>query len=1072
VRPKPLARVSNLFKKACRGCINLAYLSRDYWVLRRSELVDSSWYKNRYPDADSFPWGSVAHYLLLGTKQGYDPNPLFATSYYLGKNPDVAAAGVNPLSHYFRRGAAEGRNAGPCFDSAWYLQHYPDVARARINPLLHYLKQGAAEGRTSFPRFPALPEDPTTSAAYIRECKVLRAELTQIIETLSSTIAIIVRPNGKWTCLERTLDSIRNQIYKPAEVVIVDDDLWDQRPLSLISAMESQRIHVCRQKEGSPGAVRNGGSRVSLSEFVMFVDSGTQLAPETLALLILELKANANTAYAYPQYIHPAEHVRPLPRYNGYDILWHNIAHCALVRTNCFRDCELVEATVPRNGEEWQYWISLLGRGAFGHAVPVPLLRLPDQVLPRASSTHQTRTASALLERNQTLYSPEALLLRKIQWLPSVSVIVSACEDVCGSMQTLQSLSDQTIADFELILHFKTNQDGNSFLDSSCSAKGVKIFSCEPRTLSEALTAVATSEYFVFLRSHVLLDKSALEKLVITAALHEKAHFLYPNAVPAMGPAVPGDSEIDKSLSVNIADLSLIRRDAYVNLAPLDRESLISKNQISLKTFNSLTVVTLPENLTMPSTRPRPLADCVVAPKYAQRSLELPLTVRRVESGNLPITCGFASLYNSYIPTYPERSKDLRTPTPFQPRYWGDERRSILYCIPFCTIGGAEKVDLDILSGLPRDQFRVTLITTLKHEQEWLSRFTAVVDEVFSIPDFLASESQLTDLLFYFCVSRNVDLIFNRNTHEGYALGKYVGGISSTVAVADLMHFHDLGADWVKISAAFHNELDERIVISHDLKTHAAKVYGLPAEDFTVIQNGIDTTRLLSESQSTRAASRIRASFGIPPNAALIGYVGRFSAEKDPLRWIEVAATVAQNISLTHFIMVGDGELRSETENLIGQFNLGDRIHLAGYRDNVDEFFAAMTVLLMTSRYEGLPLVSLEAMLQGVPVISTNVGAAAECISPDVGRLLPPDASPATIAEEVISLMDQINRDPLIRSRCTARVLQNFPLERMQGAYRREFEELCSSRDVSKRLKDYEMWYMTNSAGRNGGGIE
>ncbi|MDP5129991.1 MAG: hypothetical protein NWQ54_03855 [Paraglaciecola sp.] len=77
---------------------------------------------------------------------------LFDTEWYLQVYPDVAAVNINPAEHYLRFGAAEGRRPGPDFDGEWYLQRYPDVAATGINPLLHFVKFGRNEGRTASPK--------------------------------------------------------------------------------------------------------------------------------------------------------------------------------------------------------------------------------------------------------------------------------------------------------------------------------------------------------------------------------------------------------------------------------------------------------------------------------------------------------------------------------------------------------------------------------------------------------------------------------------------------------------------------------------------------------------------------------------------------------------------------------------------------------------------------------------------------------------------------------------------------------------------------------------------------------
>jgi glycosyltransferase involved in cell wall biosynthesis len=72
---------------------------------------------------------------------------LFDASWYLAKNPDVAAAGVYPAAHYVGRGHIEGREPSELFDAGWYLEKHTDVAQQGINPLVHYLRTGWSEGR-------------------------------------------------------------------------------------------------------------------------------------------------------------------------------------------------------------------------------------------------------------------------------------------------------------------------------------------------------------------------------------------------------------------------------------------------------------------------------------------------------------------------------------------------------------------------------------------------------------------------------------------------------------------------------------------------------------------------------------------------------------------------------------------------------------------------------------------------------------------------------------------------------------------------------------------------------------
>src|SRR5215831_788259 len=135
---------------------------RDMSLVEQAGLFAAAWYVSRYRLTTTDP---ILHFLSVGAREGWDPNPLFDTRYYLETIPDVAAAGVNPLVHFIRFGAAEGRSPHPQFDTVWYLKNNPDVAASGMNPLAHYLMRGVLEKRSPHPQFDiTLPPAPDQDA--------------------------------------------------------------------------------------------------------------------------------------------------------------------------------------------------------------------------------------------------------------------------------------------------------------------------------------------------------------------------------------------------------------------------------------------------------------------------------------------------------------------------------------------------------------------------------------------------------------------------------------------------------------------------------------------------------------------------------------------------------------------------------------------------------------------------------------------------------------------------------------------------------------------------------------------
>jgi len=1025
--------IAECFREAKSKSTRYLRFATDFWTISRSGVFDSRWYLKHYPQVVEFGRNPLIHYLTSGAQEGYDPNSLFDTTFYLDSNLDVVKAGINPLGHYIRRGAAEGRKSRPPCDFEWHLRHDGFDAEGHLNPLVRYL--GEVRNRESGLSSVGNPH------FFLTRLAGLRSELTEQVRAITKTVSVVIpcRNNGKF--LHEVIDSVLNQLYSNLVVIVVDDGSTDQDTLSILKQIRSEKVRVVRQEYQGTAVARNTGAHVRESDYIIFLNSEDRLAAEAIALLLLELEARPDVAYAYPETRDPSCHegISDGTTYNAYDILWKDsISTCGLIRSDWFRNSPGFRTHKPTGHEDWGFALELSSNGGHGLRVPVPLLYPRSQgsyVVRRPSNCNPQRDVLAYLLRiNELAYSPEAIVRRKIRWRPTISVVTVLCNRIDSFSSRLSNLWKQTVADFEVIVmnHGSTDQAVVSYLDSLRADQRVKVidhYHAGTASPDSNVFKAVRSDYICFLDGIHSLEPAALESLSLLAALNPDRLLIHFGLLE------------NQSLEDLLKSPHLIRRDKYSE----------SKNQIEQ-------FMGYPEGCEHQARQSNSdMAD-------SKRSLTAP-------DSHFLITREFSSLLRNFFDLRVEERYLAGMPSPFQPRYWSDNRFQVLYCIPFCTVGGAEKVDLNILSALPKERFRVTVVRMLRNEEQWLPKYRSLVDELISIPEFSANPSQVAALLRYLCVSRCIDLIFNRNTHQGYVLADEIRKLSSTVAVADLTHCHSTGDDWIGNSMQFHGLLDARFVVSSDLKQHASTVHGLPSDDFTVIHNGIDTNRTLSREQLESFSLSTRTRLGIPKGSPVVGFVGRIATEKDLPRWIEVACQIANDNPSVHFVMVGDGDARSEVEALINNSPFAERFHLTGYIENVDEIYAAMTILLLTSRYEGLPIVFLEAMLQGIPVVSTRVGGASECVTEEVGLLVDAGASASSIAAQVSVLLNRIEGEPEIRSRCRTRIHESFSLDQMQSEYTRKIEKLCSGRNRARRLLDYEMWIMSNSDSSKSSGL-
>jgi glycosyltransferase involved in cell wall biosynthesis len=144
------------------------------------------------------------------------------------------------------------------------------------------------------------------------------------------------------------------------------------------------------------------------------------------------------------------------------------------------------------------------------------------------------------------------------------------------------------------------------------------------------------------------------------------------------------------------------------------------------------------------------------------------------------------------------------------------------------------------------------------------------------------------------------------------------------------------------------------------------------------VPNGVDTDRFVPADPDSREDRR--ADLGINPGEFLVLFVGRFQPEKQPLAVVRLAEAVrSRGNERVRFAMVGNGELKAETEAMVSELGLADRVLLFKHQDPLP-FYQAADLLVMPSLYEGFGLVMLEAMAAGCPVLRTRTGGFAEVI--------------------------------------------------------------------------------------------
>jgi len=281
--------------------------------------------------------------------------------------------------------------------------------------------------------------------------------------------------------------------------------------------------------------------------------------------------------------------------------------------------------------------------------------------------------------------------------------------------------------------------------------------------------------------------------------------------------------------------------------------------------------------------------------------------------------------------------------------------------------------------------------------------------------------------------------------HTHAAKGGTLGRVATLIAsvgrkrpmIVHTYHGHSLtgyfsartAAVYRRIERALARFTDRLIAVSDEVRAELVAMRVASHTKFEVVPLGFDLEPFTSPGREELRA-RLHGELGIPPNATLVTLVARLV----PIKRVDRFLSIAAKLPATHFLIVGDGELREELQRSPDALALGDRLKWAGFRRDMPAVCFASDVVVQTSDNEGTPVSLIEAQAAGVPVVSTRVGGTPSVVvDGKTGWLVAPEDVDG-FTRRVASLLN----DPDARSRMGAagqhHALERFGLERLVEA--------------------------------------
>lgn len=364
------------------------------------------------------------------------------------------------------------------------------------------------------------------------------------------------------------------------------------------------------------------------------------------------------------------------------------------------------------------------------------------------------------------------------------------------------------------------------------------------------------------------------------------------------------------------------------------------------------------------------------------------------------------------------------------------KRITVLHLIASRGLGGAEKVLLTLLQNAELNELNVILGIFQKKRQE-ASVFSKEAKKTGATVEVLnfGNPYDLSQVvgLFHLIRKYRPDIIhthgYKSNT-LGFLLSRPFG-IPIVTTVHGLYQNSAKTHVHVNLSLRFLKYFDAVIAVSDNIRDQLTPLH-VPSNKVITIHNVPPRIAVMAVDNR----SLFRKEIGIRDDEKMIGFVGRLERVKGCDLLIEAVSKLVLRGFHSQLVIVGEGPEKETLMQMVKNLGLGGNVHFCGFREDINNVYQSLDMLVLPSRHEGIPLVMLEAMAQGVPIVATRVGGIPEVITDGVQGLLSTPENPETLADRIMSCFINPEETKKRVAAAKKKILECYDVKRWLQKYR------------------------------------
>lgn len=410
----------------------------------------------------------------------------------------------------------------------------------------------------------------------------------------------------------------------------------------------------------------------------------------------------------------------------------------------------------------------------------------------------------------------------------------------------------------------------------------------------------------------------------------------------------------------------------------------------------------------------------------------------------------------------PEELPNLLIP---KAKYTEDGMINILFIIPWMITGGADLFNLNLVKGLDKRKFKVTIITTEPNKNVLRQYFEQDNDNnkianVYDLTSFLDQKYWLA-FINYVIEKENINVILNSNSKFGYYCMPYLKTKYPNIPILDYVHmeeWYNRNGGYSRYSSMYSSVIDKTLTCNENSKKVLIEHFKRNERELETVYIGVDEEKFNPNNYNKEEL--IKKYIGENTNKKIITYICRISEQKRPLLLLEIIAKLKKERQDFKVLVVGDGNLLPKMKQKAQDLGLNEEIMFLGNITKTAEIYKISDITINCSLKEGLALTSYESLSMGIPVISSDVGGQKELVNNDVGKIVKVVQNEEDIylekysEKEIQSYVDSINEIlnnlEFYKSNCRKRILNNFTIKNMIQKMSIILEETAKKPNINK----------------------